>query len=339
MKIAIHHRKGSFSDRWIEYCKENSIDYKIVNAYSSDIIEEVRDCDIFMWHHDHNNIKDETTAKRILFALEHSGKIVFPDFKTGWHFDDKVAQKYLLEAIGAPLVPSYVFYDERDAKTWLEKISVPKVFKLKGGSGSSNVRIIKSRKDALKLIEKAFGKGISRYSFSNYAKEKWRHYKENGNKPCDLLKIIYRFLISPHKQKNIGKERNYLYFQDFMPENNFDIRIIVIDNKAFGIRRRVRKNDFRASGSGHIEYDKSLIDLRCVEHAFKVNKKLGSICTSFDFIFNENKTPYIVEISYGYASNAYYDCSGYWDDDLKWNPSSFKSEEWIIETVIKKFKC
>ena len=32
MKIAIHHRQGSFSDRWIEYCKENGINFKIVNA-------------------------------------------------------------------------------------------------------------------------------------------------------------------------------------------------------------------------------------------------------------------------------------------------------------------
>ena len=33
MKIAIHHRKGSFSDRWIVYCKKEGIEYKLVNAY------------------------------------------------------------------------------------------------------------------------------------------------------------------------------------------------------------------------------------------------------------------------------------------------------------------
>ena len=55
MKIAIHHRSGSFSDQWIEYCKEKSIDYKIVNAYDSNIIEQVKDCDAFMWHHHHED--------------------------------------------------------------------------------------------------------------------------------------------------------------------------------------------------------------------------------------------------------------------------------------------
>ena len=55
MKIAIHHRPGSFSDRWIDYCKEKGVDYKIVNAYDSDIVEQVKDCDAFMWHHHHSN--------------------------------------------------------------------------------------------------------------------------------------------------------------------------------------------------------------------------------------------------------------------------------------------
>ena len=34
------------------------------------------------------------------------------------------------------------------------------------------------------------------------------------------------------------------------------VRVIVINDKAFAIKRMVRKNDFRASGSGIIEYDK-----------------------------------------------------------------------------------
>lgn len=49
MKIAIHHRKGSFSERWIEYCTEKDIPFKIVNAYDSDIVKQVEDCDVFMW--------------------------------------------------------------------------------------------------------------------------------------------------------------------------------------------------------------------------------------------------------------------------------------------------
>ena len=94
------------------------------------------DCDALMWHHFQTNPKAILFAKQLLFALEQSGKKVFPDFRTGWHFDDKLGQKYLLEAIDAPLVPSYVFYDKKEALEWVQKTDFPKVFKLRGGAGS-----------------------------------------------------------------------------------------------------------------------------------------------------------------------------------------------------------
>ena len=53
-----------------------------------------------------------------------------------------------------------------------------------------------------------------------------------------------------------GNEKGYIYFQEFIPDNDFDIRVIVIGDKAFAIKRMVRENDFRASGSGSILYEK-----------------------------------------------------------------------------------
>ena len=130
MKIAIHHKVGSFSEEWIKYCISKNIEYKLVNAYDTDIMDNVKDCNIFMWHHHHSDIKDVLIAKKVLFALEHSGISVYPNFKTDWHFDDKVAQKYLLEAIDAPLVNSHVFYDKQQALVWASNTNYPKVFKL-----------------------------------------------------------------------------------------------------------------------------------------------------------------------------------------------------------------
>ena len=121
MKIAIHSHPGSFSERWIEYCKQKGIDYKTVNAYDSDIVEQVKDCDAFMWHHNHADYRDVLFAKQLIYSLEAKGIKCFPNFHTTWHFDDKVGQKYLLEAIGAPLVPSYVFYSKIEALNWISK--------------------------------------------------------------------------------------------------------------------------------------------------------------------------------------------------------------------------
>src|SRR5699024_4019353 len=125
----------------IEYCKKNKIDYKTVCCYDNDIIEQLEDCDALMWHFHQSNPKDILFAKQLLFAVESAGKEVFPNFHTAWHFDDKVGQKYLLEAMEAPYVPSYVFYGKQEALNWVEEAAFPKVFKLRRGAGSAHVKL------------------------------------------------------------------------------------------------------------------------------------------------------------------------------------------------------
>lgn len=338
MKIAIHHRQGSFSERWITYCEQNNIDYKIVNAFDSDLVQQLKGCDAFLWHHHHGHYKDILTAKRILFALEHSGVKVFPDFKTGWHFDDKVAQKYLLEAIDAPLVPSYVFYDKKEATTWAKSVTYPKVFKLKGGAGATNVKLVRNEKESIKLINKAFGKGFEQFDRIGNLKDRFNKFRDGKDTFAGILKGVARLFVLTEYAKLQGPEKEYVYFQEFIPNNSFDIRVIVIGDKAFAIKRLVRPDDFRASGSGSIEYDHLTIDLRCLEVAFDVSEKLNAQCLAYDFIFDCDNKPLIVEISYGFAMNGYIDCPGYWGRDLNWHKSEIRPYAWMVEELVNKNK-
>lgn len=341
MKIAIHHKHSSqdFSGRWIEYCEKNRIDYVIVNAYESNIVEQLSDCDAFMWHHYHNSYKDTLFAKQLLFSLQQAGKRVFPDFNTGWHFDDKVGQKYLLEALGAPLVPSCVFYSKQEAFDWIDSVDFPKVFKLRGGAGATNVRLVRTRKEAYKIVRKAFGKGFPQYSPVGSLKERWRKYRLGMTDMKDVIKGVLRFFYKPDFARMHAPEKGYVYFQDFIPNNTFDIRVCVVGDKAFALKRLTREGDFRASGSGNIVYDKNQIDDRCIQIAFDVNKKLKSQSTAFDFVFNEDNEPLIVEIGYGYTINAYDDCEGYWTSDMQWHEGShFNVCGWMVEDIIKSIQ-
>ena len=337
MKIAIHHRPDSFSERWIEYCKKEQIDFKIVNCYDSDIIAQLKDCEALMWHHHHANFKDVLVAKKILFALEHAGVKIFPDFRTSWHFDDKVAQKYLLEAIGAPLAPSYVFYDKKEASQWAKNTTYPKVFKLKGGAGSANVKLVRTEADCVKLINKAFGRGFSQF-------DRWRNFKERFNKwrtgkdtLLGVAKGVGRLFIPTDYARMQAREKGYVYFQEFIPNNDHDTRIIVVGDKAFGLVRSVRDNDFRASGSGNISYEKEKINLEMVKIAFEINQKIKSQSIAYDFVLKDDK-PFIVEISYGYAIKAYDACPGYWDKEMNWYEGQFNPQEWMVEELIKEHK-
>lgn len=339
MKIAIYQHKGYFSDRWIQYCEANNIEYKLINPYKSDIVEQVKDCDAFMWQIGQTNYRDLEFGKSILFSLQQKGTCVFPDFNTCWHFDDKVAQKYLLESIGVPLVPSYVFYSEQEAIEWAATTEFPKVFKLKGGAGSMNVQLVHTRKEAEKLIRQCFGKGFPQYRWQDQFRENFNKYKKGKRTLRDVLRPIkYAFKKYPNELSHyLQNEIGYAYFQDFIPNNTFDIRVCVVGNKAFALKRLTRDGDFRASGSGSIVYDKQQIDERCVKIAFEVNKKLKAQSLAFDFVFDENNNPLIVEISYGYAAKAYDVCEGYWTDDMQWYKGThFDFCGWMVENLIKQ---
>lgn len=332
MKIAIHKSGFGFSADWISYCQKKKIPHKIVNCYSNDIIQQLKDCNALMWHFSHIIPKDILVAKQILNALEHTGFKVFPDFKTCWHFDDKVAQKYLLEQIDAPAVKSYVFFDKHEATMWAKNTDYPKVFKLRKGASSQNVELIKSQKHAIRKIKKAFKNGFSNYKALDSLKERNRLFKIGKSNFWETIKGTLRFFIPLEYIRVLGKEIGYIYFQDFIRGNKFDTRIIVIDEKAYGMKRLIRKNDFRASGSNIFDYEN--INLQSVKIALDFAYKLKLQAVAFDFVFDNDK-PLIVEMSYGFGTTGSGQCKGYWDKNLNWNEGKFNPFGWMVDIIIK----
>lgn len=333
MRIAIHQSKRGFSSDWITYCKEKGIPFKIVDCYHSDIIKHLQDCDVLLWHHHHMCSEDKLFAQQLLFAVEQSGRKVFPNFNSGWHFDDKLGQKYLLEAIGAPLVPTFIFYSKEEANRWLTKATFPLVFKLRCGAGSSNVRLVRKKSDANRLVVQAFGSGFASYDKWENLRDTYLKYNLKRESLKGLLKSVARLFISTQFSRAYGPEKGYMLFQEFIPNNDSDTRVIVIYEKAFAIKRVVRKNDFRASGSGVVNYNKEEIDIRCIKIAFDVFDKLRAQCLAFDFIFDKNKNPLIVEINYGFAKEGYLSCPGYWNKELNWISGKFNPLHWIIDGI------
>lgn len=338
MKLAIHKSSWGFSPEWISYCDEHNIPYKIVNCYDSDIISQLRDCDMLLWHHHHALAKDKLLAKELLYALEQGGMKVYPNFHSGWHFDDKLGQKYLLEYINAPLVPTYAFYSKEDATKFIAQTSFPKVFKLRGGAGSSNVKLVHNQSDAKSLIKTAFGAGFKSYNGWGNLMETLRKYKLGKANSAAVLKSLRRLVVSTDYAKIHGREKGYVLFQDFIPNNNFDIRVVVTGEKAFAIKRMVRENDFRASGSGSVKHQREEIDIRCIAIAFDVAKRLKLQSVAYDFVFDVDNNPLIIEISYGFGTDGTSQCEGYWDPELQWHDQKINPARLVLESLINDLR-
>jgi glutathione synthase/RimK-type ligase-like ATP-grasp enzyme len=340
MKIAINHRQNSYSDLWIEYCQKHNILYKIVDAYANDIIEQIADCDAFMWHHHFHRYEDYLFARQLIYVIEKQmGKITYPNIDTCWHYDDKVGQKYLLEAIGAPIIPTYIFYSKQEALDWVRQTTFPKVFKLRSGASSENVQLVRNQRKANRLINKAFSFGFEQYNRINGIKEQLSKYGNGNSSFRELLRSFKCLFVSTTFSKLHPKEIGYVYFQDFIPNNDSDIRVLVIGNRAIAKKRMNRTNDFRASGSHINIFDSHQIDLKYIITAFKINKKLKMQSVAFDFLHDSNGNPLLTEISYcsGIKNYKYY--SGYWTDDLQWHECDIPNFcNFIIEDLIAKIK-
>ena len=320
MKIAIDHKKRGFAERWIEYCKQNNINYILVDVYKTNIIDKIVDEGVthFMWHINHASSTDLMLYPYLMNSLDTRGIKTFPNFNTRWHFDDKVAQKYLLESINAPLVPSYVFYSEAEDLSHLKTISFPIVTKLKRGAGATNVKLLKSFEEAEEYVKTMFSTGINPNAGALGNLDQKLRIAKQIKSPIHLIKKTYGFLVKNRREQKISNnERGYFYFQKFMPGNDYDTRVIVVGEKAIAIRRNNREGDFRASGSGIIEYDYNLFDTEMIKIAFEVSKQIKGQSLAFDFVYDMNKQAKIIEICFGFSKKAYDKCNSYWNSDLE----------------------
>lgn len=344
MKIAIHQNKEIFNhstmwDRvWIDYCKENNLDFDVVDCFHYDILERLKDYDVLLWHFSNYSLQEMEFARSILLSAKKMGLKVFPDHNTNWHFDDKVSQSYILGAINAPIPNAWTFYTLKSALSFFESYSeYPVVAKLKTGSGSNNVSLLKNKTEAVKYAEKMFGKGINPSPSLIYKTKSNVKSSKSLKTFISRMKRIPDFVQSLKTTKQFDNEHGYVYLQEYIPNEGFDLKVVVIGNKLSFLARDIRKGDFRASGGGSIRYEKSLITNEVREIAFGISDELGFQCMGYDFVIDSStQAPKIIEISYGFSHQAQLDLGGYWDKEGKWIDEPLNAPHEIIKNLINE---
>ena len=335
MKIAIEKSRSGFTERWQAYCDKVGIEYGLVDASNPDIVEVLAPFDAFVWHVSHEKRRDNLMAKELLHALHSSGKVVFPTPEQMWHFDDKIAQHYFFEAHHFPAPKSTVVYSKRQALEFLKTATFPSIVKLRRGSASSNVFKIDSAEQGRKLVKKAFGKGFPLFNLKSRYGDKLEKSKNALSKAVVLVQWAYRMWVPPAFSKESPNEKGYLIFQQFIPNNGDDVRVVVVNDKAVALRRKVREDDFRASGSGILEFPNEALDPTYISLAFDVQKALKAPSMGVDFIASSQGNIHVIEMSYGFPSSNFLDgASGYWTPDLTYHEGPIQLQEWMLDWVI-----
>lgn len=298
-----------------------------MDVHHADILDQVRGCDGFMWRWAHFGGMSQI-AHRLLPVLERELRlIVYPDQDTCWHYDDKVAQAFLLSAVGIPTPGTWVWFDYEAAKQWVRTAPYPLVLKLAGGAGSTNVRLVQSVEEAATWLDRLFTVGVENL---HSCEQSWALQKRLR---AAVKSILMGQPVSGTRKSPWLLSRNYALFQEFLPGNDHDTRVTIIGNRAFAFRRFNRPNDFRASGSGLLDYTVSTISLDFVRLAFWTAQRLKMQSCAIDGLWSKGQ-PVIAEISYTYVSSAVYDCPGHWELEgdpsigtLHWVPGHMWPEE------------
>ncbi|ENU1228102.1 hypothetical protein [Providencia rettgeri] len=152
------------------------------------------------------------------------------------------------------------------------------VFKMIDGYGSNGVRLVNNKNDIEKIIKKQNLLDTSISRIIEKTKQK-------------IKKIILR--KSNKIPESYQSERVPYVIQDFITGLKFDYKVLIFWNHVYVLERKVRKNDFRASGSGlfnFIEADKDLI-IFCK----KIRDKIKSPFLSLDIVKCKNNTYYCIE--------------------------------------------
>jgi glutathione synthase/RimK-type ligase-like ATP-grasp enzyme len=327
MIVGIHNtypfKNDPISDAYREILKYNNIPYIDLNVSNIDFWDKIKEIDFFIYRWANTDYHQQIAPGIIPVIESQYNKPCFPNMATCWHYDYKVRQYYLLKSKGFPICDSYIFYEKKTALDWANSDNTvyPLVFKLKAGSGAIQVKLAQNKAIASKLIKKIFNKGFQTDYFGLYNSLKtfnYNFYKTLRYWAVFLRNRINKNVINPYW----ARQRNYVLFQKFLPNNQYDTRVQITGKRAYAFVRYNRPNDFRASGSNNWSIEHKLIDMRFVKIAFEISGYFGFQSMAYDFVYDENKNPSIIEISYCFGDYPEFS-TGYWDSELNWHPGRF----------------
>jgi hypothetical protein len=324
----------SFSERWVARLTELGHDVQLVSVRDPDFLERVKACDGFLWWFPPLPYPREL-GKRLLPALDHATSVhatnvfVHPDWRSCWHFDDKVAQTYLLQAVGIPMPRTWVLWRYDEAIEFCRTAQYPLVIKLSSGFRSENVGLLRDRPEAERMARRFFGAGVSalhprRFESLRAATRPFRNWLQLRRGRAPLSPPVVH--------------RNHMLVQEFVAGNDFDTRVTIIGDRAFSWRRGNRPNDFRASGGGFNDYDPGKIDRDALLLAFQAAQTLRMPSVCFD-ILRRGGSPVITELSYFYESHLVAACPGHWrkrDGELEWVEGSMRAEDAVLDDFLAR---
>lgn len=248
--------------RWTKYrrfLETNGFDHDYLDIHAQDWIEKARRFDAVIGLASNEITCLEEIRSKYYFLETYLGKRCYPSAAQALLYEDKSLEAHIAEVCGLPFAKPYISHDEKDALIMLESARYPLVSKIDHSSGSVGVELVKTPRRARRIVRQAFSR--------------------NGR----------RTHVPWFRQKG------YVYFQEYIPNDGYDVRVIMVGQRAFGYYRKVLSGDFRASGMDAVE--KRALPEEAIRIARKVQRSIRTPQLVVDMVHGLDGRYAIIEFS------------------------------------------
>ena len=181
-------------------------------------------------------------------------------------FQELLKRKYKIKSLWY-----HYFGTFEEIKNEIKQINFPVVLKHLDGSGGENIMLIKSKKALFKQVKK---------------QSKGKRHLINQFK-----KILKRYIFKKTYTYNNSLESLYyknFILQEYVPNLKNDWKILIFFDKYYILKREIKFNDFRASGSGKFSYENK-VNSKLLDYCQKIIKSFNIPWISLDVCYYQKK--------------------------------------------------
>lgn len=239
----------------------------------------------------------------ILIQITLRGGVLLPEYRHFSAHENKNFQELEKVRLGIPSPYGIPIGTYEEGMEILSKITYPVVLKKSTGFASRNVKIAHNLPKAKRIL---FNMLDNNFKFD-----------------INSLYYLYRRVKNKtHYPKRFGK----VVIQEYIPDLSYDWKILVLGNTCFYLKRYVKKNDFRASGSGSFTISEPP-PTHILDFALLCKEKMNAPNISLDII-DKDGVPQLIE----YQANHFGVCPASWGryyfklEDGNWNKKKIADE-------------
>jgi len=294
----------SYDDRhgWGRLFIESMLDFRGVECRLFSLASEVPDMEnVFVYIHPDHLINRAPNRKMIEDLQNHNSSTFMPSKMELMVYDEKVRQTELY----SDYIPTTrVFTDLNKAISSISKLDFPLISKSNEGAASSNIRFIESSEDALEEAKIVFS--------------------DSG--------------LPRHDSRNMGLvQKDYVLWQDFLPGNDNDWRIVLMNMRYAWVLKRYNRTDLPfASGSGIVEpiteMNSEINEILNYSLAFASRFSLNF--TGIDLVRDGNGELKVLETTTGWGKKAFKSTVFELSEDGSWRKTIFRGkDQWHIAAL------